>query len=30
MNTGEFAERREVVEDLLGINKLPILCIFSR
>ena len=28
MNTGEFTEQREVVKDSLGINKLPILCIF--
>ena len=29
MNAGEFTERREVVQDSLGIDKLPILRIFS-
>ena len=29
MNTGEFIEQREVVKIHLGIDKLPILCIFS-
>ena len=29
MNAGEFTERREVVKDSLGIDKLPILRIFS-
>ena len=29
MNAGEFTERREVVKDSLGIDKLPILHIFS-
>ena len=29
MITGEFTERREEVKDSLGIDKLPILCIFS-
>jgi hypothetical protein len=28
MNTGEFAERREVVKDSLGVDKFPILRIF--
>ena len=28
MNTGEFTERREVLKDSLGIDELPILCIF--
>ena len=29
MNAGEFTERREVVKDSLGIDKLPILRTFS-
>ena len=29
INTGEFTEQREVVKDSLGIDKLPILYIFS-
>jgi hypothetical protein len=28
MNTGEFAEQREVVKDSLGMDKFPSLCIF--